>query len=34
MLLTTTGQLLFTMGLFGLVSAALLLIAMAVDDSL
>jgi hypothetical protein len=34
MLLTTTGQMLFTMALFGLLAGALLLIAMAVDDAL
>ena len=32
MLLTTTGQMLFTMALFGVVAGALLLIAIAVDD--
>jgi hypothetical protein len=34
MLLTTTGQMLFTMALFGLLAGALLLIAMAVDDAM
>ncbi len=34
MLLTTTGQMLFTMALFGVVAGALLLIAIAVDDAL
>jgi len=34
MLLTTTGQILFTMAFFGVVAGALLLIAIAVDDSL
>jgi len=33
MLLTTTGQMLFTIALFGVVAGALLLIAIAVDDS-
>ena len=32
MLLTTTGQMLFTMALFGVVAGALLLIAITVDD--
>lgn len=33
MLLTTSGQMLFTMALFGVVAGALLLIAIAVDDA-
>jgi hypothetical protein len=34
MLLTTAGQMLFTIALFGVVAGALLLIAIAADDSL